>query len=320
MYNTKPDFGRVIAAMDHRESDRVPLFEGGIAPEIMTGFLGRVVTKDDLAAQVEFYAVAGYESWSLDRLAWIQTEEDIDSFPWEEAAKLDLSRLYEVQRYLRPGMKITASSGKIFTLPWMLMGFENYCMNTILQPGLVRKLIARVAQIQLDCLRQVVKIPNIAAVWAVDDLAFGTGPMLKPQTFRDFVFPWYEEFASICHEHGIYLIFHSDGKLWELIDDLIAIGIDALHPIDPTCMDIEEVKRIYGDRLCLIGNVSNELLANGTPSEVAEITKRRLEVLGPGGGYCVGSGNSVPNWAKIENYRAMVETVLTYGRYPICID
>ena len=58
----------------------------------------------------------------------------------------------------------------------------------------------------------------------------------------------------------------------------------------------------------------------GTPQDVAQLTKQRLKSLAPGGGYCLGSGNSVPSWARIENYRAMVETGLSYGRYPIDID
>ena len=144
-------------------------------------------------------------------------------------------------------------------------------------------------------------------------------PMLRPSAFRRFVFPWYEEFASICHQHHKYLFFHTDGVVWDLLPDLIHLGVDALHPIDPTCMDIEEAKTRVGDNLCLIGNVSNELLMKGTPEDVVALTKQRLKVLGPGGGYCLAAGNSVPAWAKIENYRAMIETGLRFGRYPIRI-
>ena len=82
-------------------------------------------------------------------------------------------------------------------------------------------------------------------------------------------------------------------------------------------MDIEEVKRKVGDRLCLVGNISNEILAEGTPEEVAALTRSRLKALGPGGGYCLGSGNSVPDWARFENYLAMRETTLRHGAYPI---
>ena len=124
----------------------------------------------------------------------------------------------------------------------------------------------------------------------------------------------------MCAENGLYFIFHTDGLVWDLIEDLIAVGVNALHPIDPTCMNIEEVKERVGDRICIIGNISNELLEDGTPEEVAELTKNRLRRIVPGGGYCLGAGNSVPDWARIENYRAMIETCLKCGKYPIHID
>ena len=359
MSDIKPDFSRVVTTLQHEEPDRVPLVEAVIGYEIMSRFLGRRVTDDDLASQVEFWSKAGYdyipltvgmmqpgqltkdsqiskvikdvmlkdtadedsdEVWSLERMALIHSEEDLETFPWEEAARLDFSKFYGVQPYLPEGMKIIAMSGKIFTLTWMLMGFENFGVNLIVKPQFVERVFEKVAQIQLDGLKEIVNIPNMAAVWAVDDLAFGFGPMINPQAFRDYLFPWYKEFGEICHRNGLYFFFHSDGVLWELMEDLIGLGVDALHPIDPTCMEIEEVKEKVGDRLCIIGNISNELLMIGTPEEVAELTKKRLKALAPGGGYCLGSGNSVPDWAKIENYRAMIETGLEYGQYPISIE
>jgi uroporphyrinogen decarboxylase len=165
----------------------------------------------------------------------------------------------------------------------------------------------------------VAAIPNVAAVWAVDDIAYGSGPILSIDDLRTYLFPWYEEFSSICHEMGIYFFYHTDGVVWDLLEDLIALGVDALHPIDPTCMDIEEVRRRVGDRITLIGNVSNELLEVGSPDEIRDLVKRRLRTLAPGGGYLLGSGNSVPDWADIENYRAMIETGLRFGRYPISV-
>jgi len=354
---TQPDFTRVITALHHQEPDRVPLAEAIVDYKIMSRFLCKPVTDEDVTSQVEFWTKAGYdfipltvgmmrpggvtidsqiskviqkslmkdspdddsEDWNVWKKSRIITEEDLDTFPWEEAAKMDLSKFYEVQASLPTGMKIIAMSGKIFTLTWMLMGFENFAVNLKLNPRFVVKVVEKVAQIQLDGLRQVTQIPNLAAVWAVDDLAFSSGSIVRPQAFREFLFPWYEEFGKICREKDLYFFFHSDGVLWELIEDLVAFGVNALHPIDPTCMDIEDVKAKVKNRIAIIGNISNELLENGTPQEVEELTKVRLRKLAPGGGYCLGAGNSVPDWANIENYRAMIETCLRYGKYPINI-
>ncbi len=361
--NSEPDFGRVVAALNHREADRVPLAEAAVCYEIMGRFLGREVRSDDVEAQVEFWTQAGYdfipltagmmdpgkvtmdshisqairnriqseakqdyaamdrglamdcgnESWNLEKRAAIQEESDFDLFPWEEAGNIDYSKFHNVQAYLPPKMKIVALSGKIFTLSWLLMGYENFSIKLMLETEFVKKVIDKVAAIQFKAMETVVKMPNLAAVWLVDDIAFGTGTIVNPEYYRQLIFPWYKKFAKVCHDNCKYLFFHSDGLLWDVMDDLIEIGFDALHPIDPTCMDIAEVKRRVGDKLCIFGNVPNDLLMTGTPEEVAAYTRNLIRTIGPGGGYCVGSGNSVPEWASIDNYRAMVETVKKEG-------
>ena len=348
-----PDFQRVAATLQHSEPDRVPLAEAAIHYQIMSWFLGRPVLDEDVPAQVEFWTKAGYdyslftigmmrpggvtqdshisrvlqqtlakddedpEAWNLWKKPRIHTEADFETFPWELAAQLDLQKFHQAQEYLPPGMKIIAATGKIFTMSWMLMGFENLCVNLKLNPEFAGMVIEKVAQIQLEGLRQVAGIPNVAAIWAVDDLAYSSGPILKPELLRQYIYPYYEEFGRICREHDLYFFFHTDGVVWDLIEDLIAVGVDALHPIDPTCMDIQQVKEKYGQRITLVGNISTELLETGTPKQVARLTRERLRSIAPGGGYCLGSGNSVPDWARIENYRAMVETCLRDGRYPI---
>jgi len=353
-----PDFGRIITALHHQEPDRVPLVEATVDYAIMSQFLGRPVTDDDLPGQVAFWSAAGYDyvpvtagmmppggvnqysqisrtirdvvlgdtpdrddeaAWNLEQRAFILTEADSEAFPWKDAASVDTDRFRRTGSLLPSGMKVVVMSGKIFTLGWLLMGFENFCANSVANPRFVQRVVDQVGRIQVAALQEVASLPCVGAVWIVDDLAFGSGPILRPAAFRRFVFPWYEEIAAVCRAHGLYLFFHTDGVLWDLLKDLIELGIHALHPIDPTCMDIEEVKRRIGGRVCLFGNIANDLLAEGTPEEVAELVKQRLKALAPGGGYCLGSGNSVPAWARIENYRAMLDTALRYGRYPIQI-
>jgi len=102
-----------------------------------------------------------------------------------------------------------------------------------------------------------------------------------------------------------------------LMDDLIAMGLDVIQPIDPSCMDMAQVKKRWGDRICLIGNVSNELLRSASTQEIEARVKELLRDAAPGGGFCLGSGNSVPNWAKFENYMAMRGACLKHGAYPI---
>lgn len=352
----KPDFEQFRKVVNHQEADRVPLCEVLIEYPIQSQFLGREVTADDLESQLEFWIRAGYdfipitvgmmtpgkvttesaiskvirevmlkdspdadkeEAWSLERTSFINNREDFERFPWEIAAKLDFTKFHEIEDILPEGMKVIAVSGKIFTLTWMLMGFNNFATSLIMDEQLVADVFRKVAEIQFQGLEQIFEMPHVGAVWVVDDLAFGTGPMISPQAFRDHVFTWYREMATRCHRNKLLFIMHSDGDVTTLMEDIIDMGVDVLQPIDPTCMDIVKVKELYGDRLCLVGNVSNELLRSGTPAEIEERVKYLIRNVAPGGGYCVGSGNSVPEWAKFENYMAMRGATFKYGKYPI---
>lgn len=355
----KPDFNRFLAAVNHRETDRVPLGEILIHYSIQSKFLGRAVTADDLAGQVEFWSKAGYDfipitvsmmspgkvteesritrvlkemvlrekpgttdtkAWNLEMTSFIHERSDLKMFPWEAAADIDISKLQAVKALLPEGMKVIAISGKIFTLTWMLMGFNNFALKLVLDESFVAEVFERVATIQFKALERIFAMDHVAGVWVVDDIAFGTGPMISPAALKKHVFSWYRKVGERCHENNRLFLMHSDGDLSMIMDDLIAMGLDVIHPIDPSCMDIAKVKKTWGDRICLIGNVSNELLRSGSASEIEARVKELLREVAPGGGFALGSGNSVPDWAKYENYLAMRETCLKHGGYPISIN
>jgi uroporphyrinogen decarboxylase len=349
-----PDFERIRKSARREEPDRVPLCEVLVEYPIQSRFLGREVVSEDLDAQVEFWHRAGYDyvpitvgmmapgrvteessisqtilkeiraknaddetQWNIEHVSFIKDRSDYERFPWEAASRIDLGKLLAVKDKLPSGMRAIAVSGKIFTLTWMLMGFNNFGVSLLLNEGLVADIVKRVAGIQFEALQQIFELPHVAAVWAVDDIACGTGTIISPQALRDHLFPWYKRMADLCHAHGRLFFFHSDGDLMPIMEDLIALDIDVLHPIDPTCMNIGKVKELYGERICLAGNISNELLQRGTPEQVRALVIKRIQVLAPGGGYCLGSGNSVTDWSRFENYMAMRETALEHGTYPI---
>ncbi|MEE9420622.1 MAG: uroporphyrinogen decarboxylase family protein, partial [Desulfatiglandaceae bacterium] len=107
---------------------------------------------------------------------------------------------------------------------------------------------------------------------------------------------------------------HSDGNVWQLLDEWMEAGFDGYHPIQPQCMDIKEVKEYVGKKMALIGNIDcRELLVMGNEEEVKKKVKETIEVAAPGGGYIISSSNSIHPGCKPENYIAMVEAVHRYG-------
>ncbi len=351
-----PDFQRFLTAVRHREPDRIPLAEVLVEYPIQSRFLGRTVSAEDLAAQVEFWSSAGYDfipvpvslmspgkvtgeskitrvlremvleknpgetdekAWNLEYTSFIKNRRDFESFPWDAAAEIDLTHIQNVGALLPPGMKAIAVSGKLFTLSWMLMGFNDFAVKLILEENLVADVVKRVTEIQMNALDRILHLEWVAGVWVVDDLAFGTGPMISPEALRTHFFPEYRKIAERIHAKDRIFLMHSDGNLWPILPDLIDLGLDVLQPIDPTCMDIVRVKKEYGDRLCLVGNVPNELLRAGSAADVREYCRKLIKEVGPGGGFGLGSGNSVPAWSSFENYQEMRKVVLTEGTYPI---
>ncbi len=350
--NTEPNFERLRATVRHEEPDRVPLFEALIDYSVQSTFLGRDVAPDDLESQVAFWAGAGYDfipltvgamkpgkvtdesaiskvlkraaenerdggGWNLEYRSFISNRDEFDAFPWDSFSEMDLSVVEKAASLLPPGMKVVALSGKIYTLSWMLMGFNNFCVALRMDEQLLADVVERIARIQMRAIESIIGMPSVGAVWVVDDMAFNTGAILPPETFREYIFPWYTRMAQMCHDNGLLMFMHSDGDLTSLMEDIIGAGVDLLHPIDPSCMDIVALKQQYGDRIALAGNISNEMLCNASRAEIGEEVKRLLRHCGPGGGYCIGSGNSVPDWASYENYTAMRKAALRFGKYPI---
>jgi uroporphyrinogen decarboxylase len=255
------------------------------------------------------------KNWNLEVASFIHNERDFEAFPWAELADLDFSKLSGASALLPPGMKAIGVSGKIFTLTWMLMGFNNFAMAVIKDTPLLRAIFEKVAQIQLSALDTILAMPHVGGIWVVDDLAYNSGPIISLKHLEKFVFPWYKEIARRCHLADKLFFLHSDGKLDALIPSFIDIGLDVIQPVDPTCNDIVKIKEHVAGKLCIVGNVPNDMLQDGKPEDIQKYVRTLLAKVAPGGGFMLGSGNSVPDWAKFENYQALRETALAEGIY-----
>ena len=112
---------------------------------------------------------------------------------------------------------------------------------------------------------------------------------------------------ELCRAQGLPFIYHSDGCLYEVVEDLVACGFHALHPVEPQAMDGRQLKRMVEGRMCLLGGVDVDRLARGTPDEVQTLARRHIREMGYDGAYALGSANSVPDYVPVENFRALIE-------------
>jgi uroporphyrinogen decarboxylase len=154
------------------------------------------------------------------------------------------------------------------------------------------------------------------------DWASAQGPMFSPQHFGEFVFPRLRKITDLCHRYGVPYVKHTDGNIDLLLDGMIEAGVDAFQAIEPRAgMDIAQLKRDYGDRLTLIGNVDcSTVLVDGPVEAVRAETRQVIRSAAPGGGFLLSTSNSVHPGVEPAYYLAMLETARQVGSYPIKTD
>jgi uroporphyrinogen-III decarboxylase len=138
-------------------------------------------------------------------------------------------------------------------------------------------------------------------------------PWVNMEMYEEFFKPYQKLVADAIRKPWA---FHSDGNLFPILDGLVTLGMNAIHPIQPAAMDIGRMKKEYGQKVCLIGNIDLDYtLTLGPPEGVDKEVKERIEVAGKGGGYIISSANSLTDYCKTENVWAMANAVKKYGKY-----
>jgi uroporphyrinogen decarboxylase len=260
----------------------------------------------------------GIRTWAPEGLGFITSLDDLDAYPWPDPAELDYSTLHTIGSVLPDGMGTLPFAGAIFSSVMLMMGMETAMIEMAHESRLFQSLIAKVAEFQVEVVRHVLPIPATGGIWINDDLGHKTGLLVSPRLLRKYLFPHYRVIRDLTAARGLPLLLHSDGRITEILGDLVDLGFNAIHPIDPNGMDIEETRRSVGRSVCLIGNLSlGHPLGLGSPSDVEVETEALIQKMAPGGGYCLSSGNSIPDYVPYENWLAMRDTGLRVGRYPI---
>jgi uroporphyrinogen decarboxylase len=148
------------------------------------------------------------------------------------------------------------------------------------------------------------------------DYCFNSGPFLSPGQFGEFITPYLAQLTQGYRDLGFYVIKHTDGNIMPVIDQLAETSPHALHSLDPQGgVDIAEVKRLYGDRLCLIGNVNCGLLDTGSDEEVIESVHYALRHGMPGGGYIFSTSNCIYTGMRLSRYELMLDIWRENGNY-----
>lgn len=149
------------------------------------------------------------------------------------------------------------------------------------------------------------------------DYCFNDNPFLSPDMFAELVTPYLTRVIAGEREMGFYCIKHTDGNIMPILDQLVAANPHALHSLDPQAgVDIAEVKRLYGDRVCLIGNVNCGMLTSGSDEDVVASARYCIRHGMPGGGYIFSTSNCAFTGLALERYELMWKVWHEEAVYP----
>ena len=191
-----------------------------------------------------------------------------------------------------------------------LLGLELFSYIEADDPGLISEALEVITERNVAECHAIADRSLSPAVLTYGDIACKQRLMHSPAFLRREFFPRLKRLNDAWHDHGLKCLFHSDGYLMQVMDELIESGIDGLNPIETVAgMSLKEIREQYGNRLFLAGGIDmSQLLSNGTPDEVREVCRQAIQDAYPG--FFMGSTTEADNSCRLENLLAMYEVAM----------
>lgn len=209
--------------------------------------------------------------------------ESLDDFSWpnphdphllDEAAEIIASD--EGQHFIAPNFGFC-----LFERAWSLRGFEAFLMDLVLNPDFAEELLERITEIQVILARRYVAL-GVDGGYFGDDYGAQKGMLFSPAIWRTLFKPRLARMFAVFREAGLPVILHSDGKIAEILPDLVEIGLTTFNPVQPEVIDHAWLRRTFGNQLAYYGGVSTQtVLPFGTPAEVQAAVEQSARVLAP---------------------------------------
>ena len=340
--NFTPDYTNLLQVLSNQKPSRLPLYEHHIDAPFISKILGEDLNPENLNEKelIEYYRkIIGfwkdmtYDGFDFEAaicdilpghgaimggmLGPIQTREDYEKYPWKDIPAIFKEKytphFEAIRKTLPNGMKAYGGCGYgIFEASQDLVGYEPLCVLQYLEPDLFRDLFVRIGDIWVELWSWVIDhYHDIFVFYRMgDDLGHKTSTMLDPDVIRQHILPQYKRIIGQVHASGKKFLLHSCGKIFPLMDDLIALGIDAKHSNEDQIAPFMEWIEKYSEKVGLFGGFDLNLLVLKKPDEVFHtVLKQGAIFRAKAKGYGLGSGNSIPGYIPVDGFLAMIEAV-----------
>ncbi|MCX6993831.1 MAG: hypothetical protein NT011_11915 [Kiritimatiellaeota bacterium] len=240
----------------------------------------------------------------------ITSWEEFEKYHWPQPEQISTASLEWLDKNLPDDMCIIGSGGFAHFAEYLnwLMGYETLCYALFDQRDLVQAIADRLEQLFTAVLERMLAFPRVKLIWGSDDMGFRSGTLISPDDLRAFVFPGHRKMAAMAHAAGRPYLLHACGQLTAIMEDLIAdVKIDAKHSFEDTIEDVRDAKQRYGNRIALLGGIDLDFLCRSDEAAIRARVHDTLDKCLAGGGYCLGTGNSVANYISVPNYLTMLD-------------
>lgn len=326
--------------MRNRRPGRLPVYEHLISPGIMERIQGVTFAallagdRTDLAEffrqYCRFFREMTYDTVSFEvclteilpgrgallggRPGPIQSRADFDAYPWDELPRLywevAAPRFEALAAALPPGMKAVGGVGNgVFEISEDLVGLEYLPFMQVDDPGLYAEVFRRIGDLMVGVWGEFLKRyqERFVACRFGDDLGFRSSLLTNPATVRTHILPQYRRIIERVHAAGRPFLFHSCGCIFEVMEDVLKLGIDAKHSNEEAIAPFSRWITDYGGRIGLLGGFDMDFLCTKGERDVYEtVLEQGAAFRRAARGYALGSGNSIPDYVPVENYLAMI--------------
>jgi len=237
--------------------------------------------------------------------------KDVDAFPWPDESYLTTpAEIAPRVRELKSRDRVVLAEIVMpFKRAWHMRGLQNFLCDMVVDPAFVERLYDRIYAFETARAERCARA-GVDCIMVVGDIAMEDRLLFRPELFRRFDVPRLSELIRRVRQVNpeMQMFYHSDGNISAVMDDLIAVGFDIINPIQPECMNPEEVKQRWGKRITLWGTISvRTTLPLGTPESVRATVRDRIRSCGHDGGLVIAPANVIMYDTPAENVIAMFE-------------